>query len=268
MENIKLPFVVSIGIYNAQLAIKNRAVSKNRKTTMFEIELPISDGGMSYIDDEMHPICENTVICAKPGQMRHTRLPFMCYYIHFIINEGALYNTLMDLSNFIEFDNTDRLRSIFVKMCEIYSEHSGDNELLLQSLILELIHLLSISSYVTKSKNNIKNNQKTIENTIEYINNNLMSDLSLERLANMSNFTPTYFHKLFKASTGKPLREYIEDQRIRKSINLMMSTDMTLTQISYECGFSSQSYFSCAFKRKMKLPPREYVNLILKKYEE
>ena len=47
----------------------------------------------------------------------------------------------------------------------------------------------------------------------------------------------------------------------------MMSTGMTLTQIAYECGFSSQAYFSYAFKRKMKSPPREYVNSILKKYE-
>ena len=54
------------------------------------------------------------------------------------------------------------------------------------------------------------------------------------------------------------LREYIEEQRIKKAIGRLISTDKPLTQIAYECGLSSQAYFSCVFKRKMKLTPREY----------
>ena len=75
-------------------------------------------------------------------------------------------------------------------------------------------------------------------------------------------------HKVFKASTGKTLHEYIEDRRIKKSINLLISTDMTLTEIAYECGFSSQSYFSYAFKRHTGLTPRDYAKNIFEKYEE
>ena len=268
MESIILPKIVEIGIYNAQLVIKNRTVSKNRKTTMFEIELPMSDGGISYIDDELHPIRENTVICAKPGQVRHTRLPFKCYYIHAIVEEGQLYDALMNLSNFIEIPNTERIRDIFIKMCEIYSDGSRQNDLLLHSLILELVHLLKKYSHRQEARSYSKNNQKVIQRTIDYINDNLSSELCLEKIAAEANFTATYFHKLFKASTGKTLHEYIEDRRIKKAINLMLTTDMTLTRIAYECGFSSQSYFSYAFKRKMNMPPREYVELIFEKYEK
>ena len=41
MKEIILPKIVAVGMYNAQLAFKNRAISPNRKTTMFEIELPM-----------------------------------------------------------------------------------------------------------------------------------------------------------------------------------------------------------------------------------
>ena len=102
---------------------------------------------------------------------------------------------------------------------------------------------------------------------IESIKNNLTEDLSLERLSAEAKFTPTYFHRLFKASTGKPLRDYIEEQRIKKAVNLLISTDKTLTEIAYDCGFSSQSYFSYAFKRKMKIPPREYAKSLQKEYD-
>ena len=235
---------------------------------MYEIELPIEDGGITYMDTDIHPIFADTVICAKPGQTRHTKLPFKCYYIHFIVTDGALCNTLNELSNFVELPNTERVRSIFIQMCELHGDNAPENELMLQSLILELIYTLGKYSHSTGVRGSFKSsNRKVVEDTIEYINSNLTADLSLSALSGRANFTPTYFHKLFKSSVGMPLREYIEEQRVKQSLKLMMSTDLTLTQIAYECGFSSQSYFSYAFKRRMGLPPREYADQITKKYE-
>ena len=266
-KEIILPQIVATGIYNAQIAIKNRPISKNRKTTMFELELPIGSGGMSYINDESHPINENTVICAKPGQIRHTRLPFKCYYIHMIVNEGELGDILTALPNYIDFSDTDQIKEIFISLCEHHNTGISNDDILLQSLILKLIYILSENSASIIKSTPKSNNHKTIERTLEYINNNLSADLTLERLASAANFNTIYFHKLFKASTGKTLHEYVEDQRIKKSINLLISTNMTLAEIAYECGFSSQSYFSYAFKKKIGSAPREYAKKIQLKYE-
>lgn len=267
MKKIVLPQIVAIGIYNAQIAIKNQTISKNRKTTMFELELPIGNGGTSYIDDESHPINENMVICAKPGQIRHTRLPFKCYYIHMIVNEGDLGETLAALPNYIDFSDTDQIKEIFISLCEHYNTGIANDDILLQSLILKLIYILSENSASVIKFTQKSNNHKTIERTLEYINNNLTADLTLESLASAANFNAIYFHKLFKASTGKTLHEYVEDQRIKKSINLLISTNMTLAKIAYECGFSSQSYFSYVFKKKNGLTPRKYAQRIQLKYE-
>ena len=267
MKKIILPQIVAIGIYNAQISIKNRTISKNRKTTMFELELPIGNGGMSYIDDESHQISENTVICAKPGQIRHTRLPFKCYYIHMIVSEGVLGDILTVLPNYIDFSDTDQIKEIFISLCEHYNTGITNDDILLQSFILKLIYILSENSASVVNSAPKSNNHKTIERALEYINNNLSAELTLERLASEANFNTIYFHKLFKASTGKTLHEYVEDQRIRKSINLLISTNMTLAQIAYECGFSSQSYFSYAFKKKKGSTPREYAKKIQLKYE-
>ena len=85
-------------------------------------------------------------------------------------------------------------------------------------------------------------------------------------MSTLAGFTPTYFHKLFKASTGKTLREYVEEQRIKKAINLLLKYDTTVTEIAYECGFSSQSYFNYAFKRKMKTSPKQYAKKVFEQY--
>lgn len=257
--------VVLAGVYNGR---KSREVSPNRKTVMFEIELPIDNGGVSYIDDENHQISENIVICAKPGQMRHTKFPFKCYYLHIIVNEGPLLDILNSLPNYIEISDTSEIKAIFVSLNEHYNNGGAEDEILMQSLILKLAYMLNsiAAGLVRKNHRPKSNNCEVIEKTVAYIKSNLSSDLSLQCLASEAKFSPIYFHKLFKKSTGKTLHEYVEDQRIKKAVDLLVSTDMTLSQIAYECGFSSQSYFNYIFKRKKGITPREYTKSVIERY--
>ena len=267
MKKIILPNIIAIGIYNAQNSVKGKVVTPRRKTTMFEIELILEDGGISYIDDESHRVVENLIICAKPGQMRQTRKPFKCYFVHIIVNEGALFDILSSLPNYIVTEKSVEIREIFKMLCEHYNTGLPEDDILVQSLILRLAYLLKSYAPISRIKHSPKSNRhKIIEQIVEYMDKNLTSDLSLEALAGMAKFTPVYFHKLFKASTGNTLHRYVEEKRIKKSINLLLSTDMTLTEISYECGFTSQSYFSYAFKRHMKISPREYAKKLLLDY--
>ncbi len=264
-----LPEIVSIGIYNTQIAVKNKTLTKNRKTVMFEIEIPIEKGGTSHINNEQMPIDTDMIICAKPGQTRHTRLPFKCYYIHMIVNDGALKDILLSTPNFVKTDKYGKYLEIFESLCKYYGSADQRDEIIMQSLLLKLIYNLqkdfrSISEQ-EKTKNN---NYKVIEKVLKYIDENITADLSLDTVSAYAGFSPVYFHNLFKASTGKKLHEYVEEKRIKKAADLLITTDRTLTEIAYTCGFSSQSYFSYAFKRKMKLTPKEYAKGVFKRYGE
>ena len=136
------------------------------------------------------------------------------------------------------------------------------------SLILELIYTLSKDAKKNLSGYKASNTNSMIERAIEYINENLTQDLSLETVSKELSVSPIYFHNVFKTSVSKTLRDYVEQQRIKKAINLLQTTNLTLTQIAFECGFSSQSYFSYAFKRKMGLTPRQYARQVFERYEE
>lgn len=261
-----LPEIVTVGIYNSQIIAKNTVISKNRKTTMFEIEFPIEDGGVSYIDSNSKQINTNMIICAKPGQIRHTKFPFKCYYVHMIIHSGALYDVLMNTPNFFETNNTEVYNKIFKKLFKHYSTLADSEEIILQSLILELIYTITKDSAKRIKSNNSTSNY-LIEKTLKYIKEHLTEDLSLERVAKAMSLSPVHYHNTFKASVGKTLRDYVEEQRIKKAINLLQTTNYSLTKIAFECGFSSQSYFSYVFKRRMKKTPREYAQEIFNKYE-
>lgn len=266
--DILLPRIVAVGIFNAQVTPK-RNITENRKTTMFEIELPILEGGTSYINNEHRKITCNTVICAKPGQLRHTKLPYRCYYIHMIVSTGQLYDALQELPDFMEIANVRYIKELFERLYSLYNTGLMEDELMVQSLILELVYFLKKNFLSIRNQKGLKEgNRQVIEDTLEYIRENLTSEMDLAFLANRASFSKIYFHKLFKASTGRTIHQYIEEQRIKKAINLMMSTDMTLSQVAYECGFSSQSYFCYAFKRNTGLTPRAYTKEVAKQYSE
>ena len=267
MEHLYLPEIVAIGIYNASLVHKNTLTTKNRKTTMFELELPMEDGGVSFIDSESAAISKNTLICAKPGQIRHTRLPFKCYYIHIIVGEGLLHDRLMQIPSYVTVQNRSRYEKIFKELCEHSAEALYSDILLLQSRILELIHLLCAHASTVAPMGKSRN-KEMIEDAVHYIKSNPSADLSLETMAARYAFSPIHFHNCFKRATGKTLRDFSEEQRIEKAIHLLAATDKTLSEIAYECGFSSQAYFSYAFKKKMKAPPREYAKRLLERYEK
>lgn len=264
-----LPKIVAIGIYNSDLAVKNVKITKSRKTTMFEIELPLGRGGVSYIDADEMPIDSDFVICAKPGQMRHSKLPFKCYYIHMIVEEGELYESLMRCPVFVRPERVDRYRDIFISLCHHYEQGLENDLIRIQSLVLELVYLLNKDAkkavYRGKSKSS---NRNSINKVIDYIGKNLTSDLSLDAVAAVANISPIHFHNCFKQATGRTLREYVEEQRIKKATNLIVSTDWTLTRISNECGFSSQAYFSHVFKRRIGRTPREYAKGVFDQYEK
>lgn len=263
---MEMPKIVATGIYNSRVARPNITESKNRKTTMFEIELPIEKGGISYINSASMPIDTNMIICAKPGQTRHTKFPFKCYYIHMVVHTGILYDMMMELPDFFATNKRGEYEEIFTDMIRHYDTLSQKEEIMIQSLLLKLIYTLNkdISTQYVRKKTETDN---IINKTLNYIDNHIEEDLSLEAIAKYNKLSAIHFHNTFKYATGKTLRDYVEQQRIKKAINLLLTTNLNLTGIAFECGFSSQSYFSYVFKRRMKCTPREYVIKINNKYE-
>ncbi len=207
------------------------------------------------------------LICAKPNQKRNTRFPFKCYFIHLIVEEGYLLEVLKGLPNFIELSDYNQFKELFQEILNCYNTHLKVDEILLQSLVLRLIY------EARRSSNEHLGGLSTssggaVEKAISYIKGNLTEDLSLNEVSSFVNLSPVYFHNLFRTSVGLTLREYIETERIKKAIELLSVTDKTLTEIALDCGFSSQSYFSFVFKRRMKTTPRGYLREINKIYEK
>ena len=265
--SFSLPKIVYIGYYNTDVALPGKSATDWRGVTMFEIELPDIESGISYIGNESSPITPDMIICARPGQMRRSKLPFKCYFIHMIVEDGILYDMLSSVPSYFKPKCIDKYRKIFLDLYRHNESSSQIDEVAMQGLILELIYTLYSDSESVRSRGGAKSRcDEVVSRAIGFIQANLTEPLSLSDVAREVGFSPIYFHKIFKASTGLTLRKFVENEKVKKASTLLVTTSMPLSQIATECGFSSQSYLNYAFKRKTGKTPREYAKANSEKY--
>ena len=84
---------------------------------------------------------------------------------------------------------------------------------------------------------------------MEYINQNISEDLSLDKIAARMFIGKYYMCHLFKMTTGMSITQYILLQRLSLCKNLLLSTDKSVSEIAMLCGFSAFSYFCRAFAK-------------------
>jgi len=93
-----------------------------------------------------------------------------------------------------------------------------------------------------------------INRVMDYIEANIGKDLSLKELADVAHFSPFHFHRIFSAMVGETLNDFIQRIRIeRAAAKLILSPRKTVTEIAFECGFSSSSAFARAFREAFKM---------------
>ena len=74
-----------------------------------------------------------------------------------------------------------------------------------------------------------------INRVIDYIETNIDRDLSLERLANVSNFSRFHFHRIFKSMVGETLNGFIRRVRVEKAAALLVNNPRkTITEIAFD----------------------------------
>ena len=106
---------------------------------------------------------------------------------------------------------------------------------------------------------NNDNGGYTIRKSVDFIHRNFdKNDFSLEDIAKISGITDSHFRRVFKKVYGVAPSKYINTLRLNKSKAMLSDTDISIEEISYQCGYNNYSYFVRAFKTSFGLTPSEY----------
>ena len=91
---------------------------------------------------------------------------------------------------------------------------------------------------------------------VEYIQDQLDTDLTVSGIAQAVYMSPYHFSKLFKESTGKSPYQYVVEARVRKAKELLTTGKFTISEVAHHVGFADQCHLTRHFKRVFGLPPK------------
>ncbi len=97
-----------------------------------------------------------------------------------------------------------------------------------------------------------------IGRVLAYIEQNYYKNITWGALAETSHMSERNLRRVFTRAVGMPPSRYIQQIRIAHATSLLESTQLTITEIAFSCGFEDSNYFSRQFQSIMKLSPRAY----------
>ncbi len=137
---------------------------------------------------------------------------------------------------------------------EIYFE--SKSKLLISSALIKFSLLLNDKNSVVSPKDS-----GLISLAVDYIENNLSSDLSTAAIALNLNVSKYYLCHLFHKKTGMRLTDYVKEKRIKEASKLLKEGKFTVSEISEKVGYLSTAYFCKTFKEIYGITPTEFKNL-------
>ncbi len=112
-----------------------------------------------------------------------------------------------------------------------------------------------------------KLDEEFIEKMNDYVEQHINdTDLDYKKIGELAGMSRTVLYAKFKALTGTGVHDFIKNIRLKKSIRLLQEGKLNISQIAYEVGFATPSYFTKSFVKKYEIGPKEYVQKLRSKH--
>lgn len=249
---------------------------EKRHVLDFEFEFFTESTGGMYIDDTYYTIQAGDVVLKRPGQFTRAVMPYSCYLLGidptdraqkiqqstpYIMNGYFVpyyrHHILDQLPTRIHPKQPQIFAGLFEEILKERLNPSKISTIKIKNLIMSII----IHMYEETVENNVNQPspyRKTFQLFKEYVENHLDEQLTLDQIAKQLKVSPAHFHKIYKKTFQQTPNEYILQERLKKSKELLIRSDQKIIDIALTIGFASATYFSTVFKKYEGMTPREY----------
>ena len=247
--NISLPDNLTISVFDSKKNYSSVVTTPPRVVQNYEFEYYFESGGIVAINNIEYKVQKNYILFAKPGDIRYSRPPFTCKFIHFTLTDETLISEFQKIKPYFYAGKDNDIESFLKSLRKHwYSSNVFDKITASAELLLFLRSLIfdkeAISVLISQAK--------------EFIKSNYHNDISIKNIADACFTSESYLYKLFKKKMNITIGEYITNCRIAAACDLLTNTEMSLLDIAFQCGFNSQSYFSYCFKKNTGLSPKDF----------
>jgi AraC-like DNA-binding protein len=149
--------------------------------------------------------------------------------------------------------NIDELIHLIIKA---YKKETSYQEIIIKNALSLVFALVGEDSKIVLNKPG----DEKVQAILQYIHDHIQ-EKKLLLIANISksfNINQTYFNQYFKRATGSSYKKYVQEYILNKVAQQLIYHGKTLSQLSFEFGFSDESHLSRAFKAYFKQTPSSF----------
>ncbi len=152
-------------------------------------------------------------------------------------------------------------RYIAILLYEVISKLDDYEDQIEESLLEMMYHLLNDFHYLFYEEESLKGDESQLERyhrITKYINNNYMNKVSLQDIADKEYLSVQYLSSKLKDVFGHSFNEFLNRLRVEESTKLLLDSNMNISEISEEVGFSHVRYYNKHFKLNYNCSPMQY----------
>lgn len=225
----------------------------------FFLCLTQSGEGRVTCGEHSHALGPNDLLildCMEPHDYGSRSPAWQFLWIHFkgygcreffrkLCPDGVFYRHL---------ENTEPVYKLYNQLIPLLSAHTVDADLSVSELLGSFLHTVARYSLWGEEKKM----PDSVARTISYIQENFQHSISVEDLAKRASYSVYHFTKLFKKYTGQSPYRYILMTRLRSAQQMLLSTDLSIEEVSRFNNFSSCSRFIAFFTEAFGMTPLQY----------
>ncbi len=238
---------------------------KGRVLNEFQINFITEGAGILETGFGTTPLKEGSIFISFPGVWhRYKPNPKTGWTETYIGFDGEMARKLISAPQFLPQEPVfnlgikEEFLDSFLKIFDLVEkEHPGYQQIASGMVIKLLGYIISFEKQKGFSGKPIS---KIIESIRFEMRQNTNEEIDLIALAEKHNVSYSFFRKMFKKYTGVSPGQYHLQLRITRAKELLVSTDKSIKEISYELGFQSIFYFSNLFKKKEGITPSHFRN--------
>ncbi len=160
--------------------------------------------------------------------------------------------------------NSTALRSVTNNLFESMHQKNTGYEFITHGSLYLFIGLILQEKLYTESTQFTSplHNVSPLKKVLEYLGKNYAREITLDMLADIANMNPRYFCRYFKTLTNRTPIDYLNYYRIECAREQLSTTNLSITDVAFSCGFNEVSYFIRTFKKYLGVTPKQYLKSI------
>lgn len=161
-------------------------------------------------------------------------------------------------------ENYENIKSIFFSLAGCCENKKEFYQLEAKHLVFNFFYNIMSGNHYNKISLESNKLTEAVKQAIMYIQDNYTDEITTGSLSEYVHYNEYYFMRVFKKYTGRTIVEFLTEYRLEKSKELLKNEDLTVEDVAYRVGFSSNSYFIRKFRDMFKVTPGEFRKLINK----